>query len=315
MNQLDIDVLISQLQNSDIGDSIAEGEWNWINENQKKAYVESLYQKRWTQLRNFLESPLSAQVSYGLMTPIKVSGQDDFISSLSLYKIMFGDGSLTELEHLKLLRHPWSSQTEKFMTYPDSPRHAHFAHKIIETVAKEKIGVEIGGGYGGMVYFLKKFGFKGKLINFDLLESLLIAYIFLTFNNIKVELCFSHEHLFELIADDTDTRVILAIPSLFAVLRESDNIGFVFNSRSLSEMSELHSTQYLKKMNNDFKPEFIFSENAEELLFPESTRHIEGTQSDFALKLTGYKLLSSEKSFFIGGDGRYTTCVYSRLSE
>jgi hypothetical protein len=246
------------------------------------------------------------------MTPIDSSNDNilfnnDFNTDLSLFRKLYGDQSLEVLKHSECLKHPWSDQTDTYMTYPDSPRHAHFARQLIEIAPPAMIGVEIGGGYGGMIYFLKKFGFKEKIVDCDLLETLLISYVFLSFNKIRVELCFTREHLLEALGGDAE--VILIIPSLFKVLQEIGDVGFTFNSRSLSEMSEAQSTEYLETLNTKISPRYIVSENAGELLFPDSIRHIEKIQDDLAAHLSNYKLIEKKRTNFMGGAGRYTTRV------
>ena len=75
------------------------------------------------------------------------------------------------------------------------------------------------------------------------------------------------------------------------MLQEIGDVGFTFNSRLLSEMSETQSTQYLETLNTKISPRYIVSENAEELLFPNSIRHIEKIQDNLAAHLSNYKLI------------------------
>jgi hypothetical protein len=316
MNELIVDTLISKLRDSKFGMPDAEGEWNWINENHRREFLESIYSRNWTLLHYLLMDPLNAKVAYGIMTPIdslneNILFNNDFNADLSLFTKLYGEKSLEVLEHSECLKHPWSGQTDAYLTYPDSPRHAHFAYQILEIAPPAMIGVEIGGGYGGMIYFLKKFGFKEKIVDCDLLEALLIAYVFLSFNKIRVELCFTREHLLE--AFGGDAEVILIIPSLFKVLQELGDVGFTFNSRSLSEMSETQSSEYLETLNTKISSRYIISENAEELLFPNSIRHIEKVQDELATHLSDYKLIEKKRTNFMGGANRYTTRVYADL--
>ena len=316
MDEIIVENLISKLKDSEFGMSNAEGEWNWINDNHRKEYLESIFTRNWAVLRSLLMDPLNAKVAYGIMTPVNQQDENslfnnDFKADLKLFTNLYGDQGLEDLKHSMCLKHPWSNQTEIYMTYPDSPRHAHFARNLIEIVPPAMIGIEIGGGYGGMIYFLKKFGFTEKIVDCDLLETLLIAYVFLSFNKLRVELCLTREHLLEAIVGDA--QVILIIPSLFKVLQEIGDVGFTFNSRSLSEMSEAQSMEYLKTVNTRISPRYIVSENAEELLFPYSIRHIEKIQDDLAAHLSNYKLIEKNRTNFMGGAGRYTSRVYANL--
>ena len=316
MDEFIVENLISRLKDSEFGMSNAEGEWNWINDNHRKEYLESIFSRNWALLHDLLMDPLNAKVAYGIMTPIDSLNENnlfnnDFNTDLSIITKLYGAQGLEILKHSECLKHPWSDQTEIYMTYPDSPRHAHFARQLVKIAPPTMIGVEIGSGYGGMSYFLKKFGFKEKIVDCDLLETLLIAFVFLSFNKIRVELCLTREHLLKAMSGDAE--VILIIPSLFEVLQEIGDVGFAFNSRSLSEMSEAQSTEYLETLNTKISPTYIVSENAEELLFPDSIRHIEKIQDDLAAHLSNYKLNEKQRTKFMGGAGRYTTRVYANL--
>ncbi len=308
--------LISTLQSNDLGAPSADGEWAWLNENRRKDFVESLYSGNWSRLQTFLMNPLSEQTAYGIISPVenlsKISKMTNFESDLLLLKSLYPNESLDVLRHDCVFPHPWSTYTEELMTYPDSPRHLHFAKQIIEMVQPDEIGVEIGGGYGGIIYFLKKLGFKSQLIDCDLLETLIVTYIFLELNGISAVLCFSQNQF--VLARNGDSDVILITPQLFDSIRVFDKIGFVFNSRSLSEMSQNSCTDYLVTINSKIKPEIFISENSEELLFPESERHIENTQGEISDFLTNYNLIANLRTRFLGGSNRYTLRIH-RLAE
>lgn len=308
--------LISTLQNSDLGAPAADGEWAWLNENRRKNYVESLYVGDWPKLQTFLMDPFGAPTAYGIISPVEKLSKDskatNFEADFSLLNSLYPNESCDLLRHSQVLPHPWSTYTEEFMTYPDSPRHLCFAKQIIERVPTDEVGIEIGGGYGGLIYFLKKLGFKQQLINCDLLETLIVVYIFLELNGISAVLCFS-QNQFDL-AKNGDSDVILVTPQLFHSINDFNKVGFVFNSRSLSEMSRASCTDYLDTINSKIKPEIFISENSEELLFPDSERHLENTQDEIFKCLTNYNLLTNTRTRFLGGSNRYTSRIY-QLAE
>ncbi len=306
--------LISLLKSSQIGIPRANGEWTYLNDNFRAEYLTSIYSRNWNHLELLLNDPLSFQTAYGMMTPVNKSKEyisdkdsNDFDSDIRLFRAIHGRSQLEELKHSNLLPHPFSEHTEKSCAYPDSPRHAHFAKKILGYVNLERIGIEIGGGYGGLIYYLISFGFRGKLINCDLLESLLVAYVFLRYNGISVDLCFTREEF--ILAQARKTEVILITPDLFDIIADLDGPAFVFNSRSLSEMSAENCFDYLKITNERIQPEFFMSENAEELLFPDSKRHVENIQEEIWKELTSFILIENSRTLFIGGSGRYTLRV------
>ncbi len=314
-----VEELIQQLETSNVGVRSANGEWAWLNENKRKDYVESLYTQNWTLLQSFLLNPLSEETAYGMVTPASMQIDDsnmeseDFKKDVELFNSLYPTEKSDVLNHEPLLAHPFSTTTESMHTYPDSPRHAHFAKEVIKKVSDNSIGVEIGGGYGGLIHFLIKFGYKGKIIDCDLLESLLIAYIFLRFYYIDVTLCLTKEELIS--ANQGECKVILITPELFFSLTEFENITFVFNSRSLSEMSSESCLEYMRITNSKIRPKYFFSENAEFVLFPDSQRHLENTQDEISQCLKNFHLIDTSKSQFMGGSNRYTMRLHKLIGS
>lgn len=317
-----VDDLIRQLKVSEFQlSSSATGEWDWINNKYRNEYVWALYNQEWDNLRTFLLDPLSPRTAYGMITPVDSSNEvssfnSDFLKDLELFQSNNFNNEIKDLRHEYLLKHPWSKDTETYFTYPDSPRHAHFALRIIQTlkgVTGQKIGLEIGGGYGGQIYFLRKFGFGKKLINCDLLETLLVSYVFLRLNGLSVRLCLSQKDLIDALKDEDQEQVILITTDLFKYIGEKERVSFVFNSRSFSEMSRSILTTYLEGINLTMKPNIVFSENAEEILFPNSERHLEIAQEDMFSMLSNYELKEKLKTEYMGGANRYSLRILYRL--
>jgi hypothetical protein len=318
-----VDDLIRQLKVSEFQLSTsATGEWDWINNKYRNEYVWALYNREWDDLRTFLLDPLSPRTAYGMITPVDSSNEvssfnNDFLKDLELFQSNNSINEIKDLRHEYLLKHPWSKDTEAYFTYPDSPRHAHFALRILQTlksITSQKIGLEIGGGYGGQIYFLRKFGFDGKLISCDLLETLLVSYVFLRLNGLSVRLCLSQKDLIEALKDENQEQVILITTDLFKYIGDKERISFVFNSRSFSEMSRPTLTAYLESINLAMRPSIVFSENAEEILFPNSERHLEITQKELSSLLSNYELRDKIKTEFMGGANRYSLRILHRLN-
>lgn len=171
MIEVVVNDLISQLKSSEFNlPPLATGEWNWINNKYRNEYVRAIYNRQWDDLRTHLLNPLSPSVAYGIITPVDSSNEDsifnnDFLQDLELFRSRHLIDEFEALKHEYLLKHPWSMDTEPYFTYPDSPRHADFALRIIQVVKNvtgQKIGLEIGGGIWGPNLFFKKVWFRRK---------------------------------------------------------------------------------------------------------------------------------------------------------
>ena len=292
---------------------IASGEWKYINQHHKQGYIELLQNRNYRELREVLCKLFDEPISYGLITPVFQNAEsqehaDTFLQDLALFQDIHPGYSLEHLRHQFLPSHRYSKFTEPFSCFPDSPRHAHTALQIINLANNFGFGLEIGGGYGGQAFYLKRFGFLGKILICDLLETLIIAYIFLRGQDLNVALCFNHEEF--LVAAEKSIEVILFTPNVLFDLQRIQGLAFVINSRSLSEMSQIDSFKYLNLINDKLKPPILFSENAEILAFPNSERHIEIVQKDLQNQLFNYSLQSNSPSLFSGGDMRYSERIY-----
>ena len=138
--------------------------------------------------------------------------------------------------------------------------------------------------------------------------------MFLRLNGLSVRLCLSQKDLIDSLKDENQEQVILITTDLFKYIGEKELISFVFNSRSFSEMSRPTLTAYLEGINLTMRPSIVFSENAEEILFPNSERHLEITQEELSSVLSNYELREKVKTEFMGGANRYSLQILHRLN-
>lgn len=79
-------------------------------------------------------------------------------------------------------------------------------------------------------------------------------------------------------------------------------------------MSHETSTRYMESLDLRIKPDIVFSENAEKLLFPNSERHREIIQTELSLMLSNYKMTDNIRTNFMGGANRYMLRIFQRLN-
>ena len=78
-------------------------------------------------------------------------------------------------------------------------------------------------------------------------------------------------------------------------------------------MSKKTLNKYLSLINNKIKPEYIYHENSNFLLFPKSKRHIEILGDEFKIDKKKYNLEYINISPFSGGSGRYREFFYKKI--
>ena len=244
---------------------------------------------------------------YGIMTPSfsEINQYDlesqilwDLDALLEFSEIEFEDDMLFSSQ----IGAPYGLSIGNKIISPDSPRHLYFAQKLLKF---NNDILEIGGGYGGLIYFLNKLGFNNTYYNVDLPETLYISYYFLRKNNIKCKLVTSDNFLIE-------KGTVYLIPHfLLNKIQEKIQFDTFFNANSLSEMDINYVKQYFDIINNK-KPKYILHSNSNFLVFPNSERHIEVLGKDFPIDHSCYKRNYQCISPFQGASGRYREFFYER---
>ena len=284
------------------------GEWEYLNKNKRQVYLKALFDLDKKKLAFMFSNLFKNNASYGMVTPsfADVKNEKKFISQI-LRDI---DASI-EFSNLKYLRqigvdikigNPFGIRIKDKVIMPDSPRHFYFANKIKNfTKNKKKLKIlEIGGGYGGLIKILLNSTKKNiTFFSIDLLEGIFIQYYFLRKSGFKVNLINKIENI--------KKNQINLIP-FSKSLRELKKIGkcdLVFNSRSFSEMNKSILNKYIEIINSKIKPQYIYHENSNFLLYPKSKRHVEILGKDFKFSKKKYLIENISLSPFSGGSGRY----------
>tara|TARA_B100000900_G_C20573248_1_gene714212 strand:+ start:998 stop:2050 length:1053 start_codon:yes stop_codon:yes gene_type:complete len=290
------------------------GEWEYLNNVKKSDFIKSLKNVEIDKLYFKFANLFKTDASYGLVTPYwKDIKKDVLYKSQVLRDIdsaveFSGLKNLNEISTKERIGNPHGLLIGKKVVLPDTPRHYYFCKKIKKFLEnKKKVSfLEIGGGYGGLINLLSVNNKIDTIYSIDLFEGCLIQYYFLKKNGQKVNFIFNLKDFkkgsINLIPFNLSSNVINGIPKC----------DLVFNSRSFSEMSKKILNSYLNLINKKIKPEFVYHENSNYLLFPNSERHIEVIGNDFYLLNKFYELKYLNISPFSGGLGRYREFVYKK---
>jgi len=174
----------------------------------------------------------------------------------------------------------------------ESLRHAYRAEEIVNclTGLEEKVVVDIGGGYGGLIFQLASKLEKeknNKFYLFDIPEVAAISSAFLiaSFPDKQIRLYGEGS-----ISSDTRDFEIGVFPH-FAINELKDNsIDLFYNSCSFSEMDEVSSTRYLFEIERCCRKYLMHDNHETNLIFREN----DGT---FSKNIIGSKLIPNKNNF------------------
>lgn len=289
------------------------GEWKWLEKNKRMNFLNTLRNQNVEKLANILVNMFRNDSTYGYISPsfsdIKNTSQvlSDILSNIdTCFEFTFIE-EIGDLTTNKFNGNPFGLQiSEKEFILPDTPRHFYYAHNISNLVGNHKkpFVLEIGGGYGGFANEISNL-YTNNLcyLGIDLIPAIITTYYFLRKNNKNVNLLS--------LGEEIKNNSINLLPFNF-FNQDTFKIpkpDIVFNSRSLCEMSQ-ETINYYFSFINSLKPELIYHENSNFVLFPDSPRHLEIIGSDFPVDYSFYNKIFQSITPFTGGQGRYREFIY-----
>lgn len=290
-----------------------DGEWKYLDEKKRSAYIGNIRSQKDNLLPDLFANMFRTDATYGIATPsyadVDSSIADQILLDLDACYEFSRLRGVTPLLFDSSWGNPYGLVFEGKVLSPDSPRHYYFAEKLValnDLSHKRKI-VEIGGGYGGLAFMFKKMCPDVPYIIVDLFETCILQYYFLRKAGIKVSFVLDPAEILE-----SNTVAIVPTDIGDALLARHRDIGVIFNSRSFSEMSEMTVKHYFSLIQDRLRPKYIFHENSNFLLFPDSVRHLEILACEFPIDPIQYRLLQVNISPFLGGGGRYREFLYER---
>jgi hypothetical protein len=296
----------------------ADGEWRWINDNKRYDYLRLLGEGDSTRLAATLANFFRNSASYGLVSGAWEAANDPtFLNEMRLdldtWRHLIGADA--KLDLLRMPRHgnPFGLELGEGMIAPDTCRHDYHAWRIaglLNATEPSPMIVEIGGGYGGAArQFYRRHSDGGKWIICDLFETLVLQFYWLKRAGIDVTICLEGQ----LPDAKLGFEVFLVPAEKAAALNISPDV--VYNSHSFSEMDRQTVIGYFKLIAK-WRPRFIFHQNSDVLLYPNSERHIEVLASDFPVDPATYHLVYKVASPWTrGGGGRYYEFLFERIAD
>ncbi len=185
--------------------------------------------------------------------------------------------------------------------------HSQQVYNLIKDVGEKAVVVEIGGGFGGIIYYLFKMGFKGTYLEFDIPETLILAEYFVkkVFPDKKV-LIYNGEK--SITSDDINNYDIILMPNY--MLKEMPDLSadIVVNTRSFSEMPYVTIEEYMIQIDRICK-KYLYHDNANY-----KSHSDEVPAYEFPIP-ESFRLLIKVKSLWYGGfdvNNRFVEYLYER---
>lgn len=293
----------------------SDGEWKYLDEHKRGTYIGSIRRPQAVSLPTLFANMFRNDATYGIVSPsyadVDQAGvKDQILLDLDTCYEFTRLSKIGPLLFERAWGNPFGLLIDGKVLVPDSPRHYYFAEKLAALAAgttKRRI-IEIGGGYGGLALMLRRLHHAAPYVIVDLFETCLLQYYFLKKAGLKVAFVLDP-------AEAPEPGAIAIVPTDVsdAFLSTFTDIGIVFNSRSFSEMSRGTVEHYFALIQDRLQPAYIYHENSNFLLFPDSVRHVEVLASEFPVDPHRYRLVQMNVSPFLGGSGRYREFLYECL--
>lgn len=185
--------------------------------------------------------------------------------------------------------------------------HSQQTYNLIRDVGVKPVVAEIGGGFGGIAYYLFKIGFNGTYLDFDIPETLILAEYFLlkTFPDKKI-LIYNGQECVTL--DDINNYDIILMPNFMLKKIPDLCVDIVVNTRSFSEMPIETIEEYMLQIDRICR-KYLYHDNSN---YPSHSYEIPAYE--FPIPLS-FRLLTKVKSLWYDGpnaQNRFVEYLYER---
>lgn len=207
---------------------------------------------------------------------------------------------------------PWGYIHEGVLITPQALRFHNHALQIGQMLSGEAapLMAEIGGGYGGMYYYLSKLAKQVRYVNFDLPETLVIAayYLLKIFPNKKMLLYDGRAKLTRSVLTSYDICLMpnFALPDL-----ESDSCDIFYNTFSLSEMPYTTIEEYIRQIERVTRGYFLHNNVDREGVV--NRGHPRTPCSRYPIRPSLFKTLYKKYDLYQQSAGDYREVLYQRV--
>jgi len=209
---------------------------------------------------------------------------------------------------------PWGYVIDKQLVMPGACRHNYFAHQaraLLADIPGVPVVAEIGGGFGGLAYFLLSGMSECRYVDFDLPEILVEEQYYLMSAFPGRSFLLYGEETFDFRRALENYDVIL-MPNFELPKLPDNSVDLFINTGSLSEMDYETVEEYVKQIVRTCRLYFFHDNSDREVL--KCTGHTEVPSSHFPISEKDFRRIYKTKSSWACMGDRMWEHLYVRLS-
>jgi len=296
----------------------ASGEWEDYISERKRLYDHLLNEEiddATEILKNFWRNELGTIVKEYAKYEQIINNETEFIERFEnsvlrnflIYKEVFKkDSSFLKIPNCG---NPWGITINSELVAPKSSRFG--AHSIqIQNLIKgtsSPVVAEIGGGYGGLAYFLLRDNMNLTYIDFDLPETLVLISYYLLYNFPDKNIFLYGEGSIPE-GDELNNYSAILLPN-YCMPEVSEEIAHVFyNSFSLSEIHKDSTDGYFKQINRITKKYFFHNNMDRKGVVNRGYERV--PCSEYPIDENIFTNIYTQFDLFHGHKGDYKECLY-----
>lgn len=275
LKQLSDSYLISKKKQNTASEIYEPGpEWKKILELEWQRYRKSIENGEITKLSNLLRNFFRNEAISGIWGGTNMfenfckadnhwnlKNSNTMFDHYLVWRDSFFDVPLSQLEFPKI-GNPWGYLIEGVSLYEpvfEYYYHASYFSKLLSNI-EHPVVVEIGGGFGGLAYYMRKLIPSIKYIGFDLPENILLQTYYLATAYPEARILKYDSNFNKLDKALLNSYDIILLPNYELPYIESSLADLVVNIRSFSEMPINTLKEYFKEIDR-ISCLFIFHEN------------------------------------------------------
>ena len=236
---------------------------------------------------------------------------DNVLLDLNIWREFVDANDVTNLE-VPNIGNPYGCVVENVLITAASCPHHYYASRINNLLydIEDPIVAEIGGGFGGMAYYLLKSRKGIKYINFDLPEILILAQYYLMMAYPEKRFLLNGENNVKRITQEIiDKYDVILMPNYKLPELDSTTVDLYINTHSLSEMDLPTVEEYISQITRTCR-KYFFHENSYKIHRIDYD-YDEIPTSKFPISRNKFKLI--HKSYALWREERYREYLFERI--